>query len=292
MFAHQLSTDVTHGAVQQQWHAGKGNFYLRVRVYIDNETTPSIDYPVGLAHGAKPQTPDDPWGNAAFGRTHDSGFYNTYLIPFEVSIRVTLTCSESHTIWYMIRGMENAPLTVSGLDLPPSARLNMAHTKVDAVVDTLIGLVNTSGKSGMLRQVTMYANSSTYKFQEGCVSAIIDGRQDPLWLSSGLEDYFLGAYFHSMPDQQLPYSGFALNITPSSPGCKDDLCTNSMAAYRIHEHDPVIFMSSFVLRWIASSDNAHHNSGYCNYNAWPPASEPPTPPVPQPSAGAVTVEAL
>eukprot|EP01050_Picozoa_sp_SAG11_P003712 SAG11_NODE_217_length_12229_cov_9.152185_10_plen_91_part_00 len=67
------------------------------------------------------------------------------------------------------------------------------------------------------------------------MSALIDG-ESPLWLSSGLEDYcaplvhacyserelvrrctspvlnlvhaVLGAYFHSMPTEHLPYSGF------------------------------------------------------------------------------------
>jgi hypothetical protein len=72
------------------------------------------------------------------------------------------------------------------------------------------------------------------------MSALIDGTR-PLWLSSGLEDYFLGAYFHSMPTEHLPYSGFQ-NIQPATPQTDppenktDPLnghgATNSLAAFR------------------------------------------------------------
>lgn len=72
------------------------------------------------------------------------------------------------------------------------------------------------------------------------------------------------------------YSGFE-NIEPATPD-PSELPTNSLAAYRIHERDPLLFTRSFVLQWIASSDNfPDHNSGYCNYD-WPPAEMPKTPP--------------
>ena len=64
-------------------------------MYIDGEARASIDYPLFLAHGAGPAQKDltaygkplDPWASANFGRTHDSGWYNTYLVPFGKSIR-------------------------------------------------------------------------------------------------------------------------------------------------------------------------------------------------------------
>ena len=47
--------------------------------------------------------------------------------------------------------------------------------------------------------------------------------------------------------------------------------TNSLAAFRIHEKDPVLFASAFAFQWIASSDNtassgAVHTSE-CGYPA-------------------------
>ena len=85
------------------------------------------------------------------------------------------------------------------------------------------------------------------------MSALIDN-DTPLWLSSGLEDYFLGAYFHSMPTEHLPHLGFE-NIEPATAMSKNSslpdriLSSNSLAAYRIHEPDPLLFSSSFQFRY-------------------------------------------
>ena len=163
-----------------------------------------------------------------------------------------------------------------------------------------ITFANATGSAGLLRQFNLVIDSSNYGYQEGCVSALIDN-DEPLWLSSGLEDYFLGAYFHSMPTEHLPYSGFE-NLEPATalPDPtnqtldKTHLRTNSLAAYRIHEPDPLLFSSSFQFRWIASSDNGHKNGGFCNYD-WPPAPMPPAakPIIPDPEAGlVVSVDAL
>lgn len=84
------------------------------------------------------------------------------------------------------------------------------------------------------------------------------------------------------------YSGFE-NIEPATadPG---ELPTNSLAAYRIHEPDPLLFTRSFTLQWIASSDNGHHNGGFCNYD-WPPAEMPSTPPLANLN-GTISVDSL
>ena len=83
VFEHTLSPGATHGAMTEAWHAGKPsgvNPNLRIRYYVDGETTASVDYPLFLAHGTGPAQKSDskigPWGNALFGRTHDSGWYN------------------------------------------------------------------------------------------------------------------------------------------------------------------------------------------------------------------------
>ena len=91
VFEHTLSPGATHGVMTEAWHAGKPsgvNPNLRIRYYIDNETTASVDYPLFLAHGTGPAQKSDskigPWGNALFGRTHDSGWYNVrpgHLVP-------------------------------------------------------------------------------------------------------------------------------------------------------------------------------------------------------------------
>lgn len=251
----------------------------------------SIDYPLFLAHGTGPaQTrlaPLEPWASATFGRTHDSGWYNSYLVPFGKSIRITLTDATASHFWYMCRGFENGALQLAGMALPSTTRLRLVRTTEPAVPHgSLVTFANLTGASGMLHQLNLVVNSSSYAYQEGCVSARIDG-DNPLWLSSGLEDYFLGAYFHSMPVVHLPYSGFQLNATAD----KEQVPTNSLAAYRIHERDPVVFARSLAFHWIASSDNAAFDGGWCNFH-WPETPMPLTPPAPNSSNSPISVDAL
>jgi hypothetical protein len=107
----------------QAWHAGKTSGItpaLRIRYYIDGESVASVDYPLFLAHAVGPhQTngtnvgPDDkpgtewsatgPWGNSLFGRTHDSGWYNNYVVPFQKSIKITLTDPEATSVFWCVR---------------------------------------------------------------------------------------------------------------------------------------------------------------------------------------------
>lgn len=225
VFEYSLSAGATHGAITQQWHAGKpsgDNPGTRMRIYIDGESVASVDYPIFLAHGAGPAQlklmngTEAAWSSLLFARTHDSGWSNSYLIPFGRSVRVTITCPVKSKFWYMVRGLEEAPLVVSGLTLPTSTRLRLVRNTMTVPINGVVPLANLSGTAGLLRQVNIVANSTQAAYQEGCVSAIVDG--SPLWISSGMEDYALGAYFHSMPAQHLRLSGFSLGAVEESSG--------------------------------------------------------------------------
>jgi hypothetical protein len=105
------------------------------------------------------------------------------MVPFRKSIRITLTDDiGSSSFWYMCRGVENMPLVVAGLQLPPSARLSLQRTTATVTPGTLIAFANATGSAGLLRQFNLVVNSSTYGYQEGCISALIDN-DTPLWLS-------------------------------------------------------------------------------------------------------------
>ena len=292
VFAHALAAPGSVASITQQWHAGDLDVMnLRVRMYVDGEVNASVDYPVGLSHGAGPAQAhldaSGPYASELFGRTNSGGFWNNFLVIFQASLRVTLTAAAPLTTWYMLRGVENGPLAAAGVPLPPSARLRTQRTQVTVGEGALVPWAAVAGRAGLLRHLHLVANSSTYKFQEGCVSAVVDG--EGTWLSSGLEDYFLGAYFHAMPPLHSRFSGFALNATEDGGGGAQ---ANSVAAYRIHERDPLVFAESLQLRWVATSDNKDRDYGYCNF-AWPPAPVPiGPPPTPHPSVGNITLDAL
>jgi hypothetical protein len=168
---------------------------------------------------------------------------------------------------------------MGALQLPPHAKLRIAKLNQTVGIGALVTLASASGTGGLLAQVAMFV-SSTAPYQEGCVQALVDGRK--MWLSSGLEDYFLGSYFHTMPQMTLPLTGFQLSnqtVCPHGP--------NTLAAYRIHGPDPVLFGDSLLLQWQPTGDG---KSADCNHD-WPQTDglSPPPNPSGNPADGNVTI---
>ena len=72
---------------------------------------------------------------------------------------------------------------------------------------------------------------------EGCIRAYLDGDAEPEYLSSGLEDYFLGSgFFH----QNQPYCGAVAGLTYLDK-------QNAFSAYRFHDDDPLFFQNGLRL---------------------------------------------
>lgn len=108
-------------------------------------------------------------------------------MPFGKSIKITLTDPDADSkFFYMCRGVENLPIVVAGLTLPPSTRLQLQRTTETVRAGSLVKWGQVEGKAGLLRQLNLVVNSTNYRYQEGCVSAVIDG-SNTVWLSSGLE---------------------------------------------------------------------------------------------------------
>lgn len=222
----------------------------RIRIYVDGEAQPSIDMALDLGHGYAFGGPKEPWGNARLGRY--GGEFNNYQIPFGRGIRVTVLPvtkvfdrGTGRKAWWIIRGTENLPLLVGGRLLPRAARLRL-HRLEDHVAEPFeeFNLCNVPG-AGLLSQVTMAAQCEQpssdprdLTFMEGCMRAYPDGATVPMFLSSGLEDYFLGAgYFHR---NQL-YFGPVAGLTHL------DKTINAFSAYRFHDEDPVFFKKGLRL---------------------------------------------
>lgn len=114
-----------------------------MRVYIDGEATPSVDIPllylasVGEQGSVGNNQPTDgsPFGHSLFGKTAKTGgVYSTLRIPFNSSIRTTMTappsCSNGLSyFWFIIRGVEAMPLYWGPeWQLPDQARLRLWQT--------------------------------------------------------------------------------------------------------------------------------------------------------------------
>ena len=217
--------------------------YARIRIYIDDESTASLDFQLLLAHGIgfteDEEAPNLPWGTKNIGHTADGGVFNTYRIPFSKSFTVTVTHPKGGLFWYIIRGVENYPLRVGDLILPANARLRL-YKNVDVKLNPLefLTLASISKSAGFLYQITIAARSVNYRYLEACGRARIDNSDSLSWLSSGTEDFFLSAYYFNKGIYHLHNSGLTYYDG-----------AGTMSAYKFFENDPVLFSSSLELTW-------------------------------------------
>jgi hypothetical protein len=239
------------GSLTHMWFGGDWPGYerTRIRVYVDGEATPSIDMELGLGHGVGFADSDAPWGGSRLGKTgHPSGLYNTYRIPFGKSIRVTGQRSrqspDGAPFWWIMRGTENLPVSLGGVRLPDSARLKL-HKVEQYSAKRLeeFNLCDVKG-AGALYQVTIAAKTNKptggwkdLSFLEACMRAYVDGADEPMFLSSGLEDYFLGTYYFNRGK----YANDVAGLTHLN---REDA---SFSAYRFHDEDPVFFHNGLRL---------------------------------------------
>ncbi len=237
------------GCLTHMWFGGDWPGYdrTRIRFYVDGEVTPSIDMELFLGHGIGWSDPSAPWGTDRLGKTgQPSGLYNTYRIPFGKSIRVTGQLGDGvekpQTFWWIIRGVENLPVYLGEVRLPSRARLRL-QVHSDATLDPLQMLeIAQSQGSGALYQVTLSVGSGNCSFLEAMLRAYIDGAKEPLFLSSGTEDYFLGTYYFNRGTYHLPLAGLTHKEVSETGPCR-------ISAYRFHDADPIIFQKGFRLVW-------------------------------------------
>jgi hypothetical protein len=234
------------GCLTHMWFGGDWPGYdrTRLRVYVDGEEAASIDMEMFLGHGIGFGDDAAPWGTERMGKTgQPSGIFNNYRIPFGKSVRVTAQLGkgveEDPPFWWIIRGVENLPVVIGDLRLPDDARLRL-HTfeKQDLDALEMVDLV-TSDKAGILYQVTLSVRSENMAFLEAVLRAWIDGAEEPLLLSSGTEDYYLGTYYFNRGPYHLPEAG----VTHL------DSWRHEFSGYRFHAEDPVVFQDSLRLAW-------------------------------------------
>lgn len=257
------------GCLTHMWFGGSWPEYAqtRIRVYVDSEGSPSIDMELGLGHGFGFGDGGAPWGTSKMGKTGDpSGIYNTFRIPFGTRIRITAQrrehAAEHSPFWWILRGTENLPLVVGGMELPSGARLKL-HRLEPYIAKPLeeFALCKIDG-AGLLHLVTIAAravDAKSFNYMEACMRAYIDHSSKPLMLSSGLEDYFTGTYYFNR-------GRFANNLAGLT---HFDEATHSFSAYRFHDEDPIFFETG--LRLTCRCGETEHGT-----TTGPSAGDPPT----------------
>ena len=233
-----LADQEGHGYLDHMWFGGDFANYTRVRlrIYVDHEPTASIDMELGLGVGVGFADPSAPWGTKFGGITGGpSGIFCNYRIPFYRHIRVTAQLPAGVptdiVFWWIVRGVQGLSLNISGLKLPDNARLYL-YKNLDLTTQPLqiFDLCKVSG-AGMVFQVTMTAKSTNFEYMEGQMRAYLGSDQQLQFLSSGLEDYFLGTYYFNRGLYHLPQGG----ICSSTRAMRRLRCRN-----RHRSHSPAL----------------------------------------------------
>lgn len=249
LFEHEGKGCLTH-----MWFGGdlNGHEDMLIRVYVDGEEQASIEMELFLGHGIGFKDKHAPWGTELMGNMgRTSGIYNTYKIPFSGKVRVTAQLSPNAdvskrepTFWWIIRGTENLPVVYNGIRLPDNARLRL-HKLENYTAEPLeeFAMADVKG-AGMLYQVTMQAKGlrdtdhwKDLSFMESCIRAYESGKDEPMFVSSGLEDYFLGTYYFNTGR----YANRLAGLTHF------DTEEREFSAYRFHVDDPIFFQNGLRL---------------------------------------------
>ena len=181
-----------------------------------------------------------PWGTRRMGHlARNGGIYNTFRIPFQKSIFVSLQSKRHGHLWYNVRGVENYPIIIGDLELPTEARLRVYKQENATVMPfEYIFLAMSKNRSGLLYQLTLNTESKNFYHQEACFRVIIDNEEQIQYLSSGTEDLFLSAYYYNGGTFHGEHSGLSFKEDPGR-----------VCAYKFFEDDPVLFNSAFSLIW-------------------------------------------
>ena len=88
------------GYLTEQWYTsgtnGPFNEHGRIRIYIDGEDTPTLDYMLTMGQAVNGEAEEAvnsaPWSSRLFGRlAKGGGYFNTFRIPFGSQIKITVT---------------------------------------------------------------------------------------------------------------------------------------------------------------------------------------------------------
>jgi hypothetical protein len=229
------------GAIQQIWMTPTGSWrYAILRMYWDDEKTPSVEAPVGdfFACG---------WGqyaqisSLAICVNPGSAFNCYWEMPFRKRARITVEniADEEMTLFYQV----NYTLT----DVPKDAayfhaqfrRVNPLPSK--AVYTILDGV---KGWGQYVGTYMAWGVNSTGWWGEGEIKFFMDGDTEfPTICGTGTEDYFCGSYnFENQKTKQYqefttPYAGLAQVIRPDGVYQSQQ----RFGLYRWHIMDPIRF---------------------------------------------------
>ena len=243
-----------------------------LRMYWDNEETPSVEVPLGDFFGTS-------WGRTkdfmSHALEHTGGGYNCYWpMPFNKAARVELVNDSDITIekFYFNSDIEMAAAP------PPSQRLYF-HAQWRRENPTAAGKLYTileakgRGKYVGTSLQMQCLEGPGFGFLEGDEEVFVDGETKPSIHGTGTEDYFMACWYFASGEFSAPWHGCLYKSEKQGRA----------HAYRWHLLDSIPFQKSILFQIEHGPDiNYPTKSDYVSTAYWyqtePHAAFPPLPP--------------
>jgi hypothetical protein len=228
------------GAIQHIWMTPTGNWrFSIIRFYWDDETTPSVEVPVGDFFGMG-------WGqyaqltSLAICVNPGSAFNCYWTMPFRKKCKITMENinTERMTLYYQVDYTLTDVPADAGYFHAQFRRNNPTKGGLYTLVDGI------KGKGHYVGTYLAWGVNNNGWWGEGEIKFFMDGdTKFPTICGTGTEDYFCGSYnfenrnTHQYQEFCTPYTGLAQVIRPN--GVYDS--QQRFGLYRWHIKDPVRF---------------------------------------------------
>jgi hypothetical protein len=229
------------GAIKHIWMTPTGNWrYSIIRIYWDDETTPSVECPVGdfFAMG---------WGqyaqlsSLAICVNPGSAFNCYWTMPFRKKCKITfenINPQEQMYLYYQVDYVETQIPEDAAYFHAQFRRTNPDLTGIHTLVDGI------KGKGQFVGTYLAWQVNNNGWWGEGEIKFFMDGDKEfPTICGTGLEDYFCGSYnFENKKEARYqefctPYTGLHQVIRPDGMYQSQQ----RFGMYRWHITDPVRF---------------------------------------------------
>jgi len=236
------------GSIQHIWMTPTGNWRFSIlRMYWDDEVTPSVEVPVGDFFGMG-------WGQYASLQSlaicvNPGSAFNCYWpMPFRKKCRITLENIDDKpmTVYYQIDYLETDIPSDAGYFHAQFRRVNpLPYKNVITLLDSV------HGQGQYVGTYLAYGVHNNGWWGEGEIKFYMDGDTEwPTICGTGTEDYFCGSYDFDTQSKNAsgvteshyttfttPYSGLAQVIRPDGHYTSQE----RFGLYRWHITDPIRF---------------------------------------------------
>ncbi|RYY54458.1 MAG: DUF2961 domain-containing protein [Chitinophagaceae bacterium] len=229
------------GAIQHIWMTPTGNWrYSILRFYWDDETTPSVEVPVGDFFGMAYNT-YAPLNSLAVTVNPGSAFNCYWKMPFRKKCKITLeniNLRDPMRLYYQI---DYTLTTVSEQEAYFHAQYRQSTPTTKAMHTLVDGI---KGKGQYVGTFIGWSVNNNVWWGEGEIKFFMDGDTEyPTINGTGTEDYFCGSYNFENPKTKR-YEEFSTAYAGMHQVIRPDGLYNSQQSfglYRWHILDPIRF---------------------------------------------------